>query len=258
MIPVEDFLKGYEHRAQSIAAPRLSHNPAQLYAVIHDAASRRWRIFPVPPASSLHASVTSAQIGVATHDLVTLEELADAYPGCRWGLATGQASGVFALEMKGALGRAALSRFAALYMEEFSDFQTLTSQAGESGFGFFRYPAGLAMRRGGRHPEPGLTIHGENDFVLLPPFRYSPRIAHEYFNPEETVAAAPQCLQNLAFEAVKENSVPRIPPHRAEPDSMLGLAKPSAKAESQNFGRKGWPAFGQTTWRRKINFPRRA
>ena len=66
--------------------------------------------------------------------------------------------------------------------------QTLTSRTGESIFAYFLYPASLVVRHGGKHPDSGLTIHGENDFVLLPPSRYSARIAHEYLNPEETVA----------------------------------------------------------------------
>jgi hypothetical protein len=258
MISVEDFLKEHERRAQSITATCPSCNPAQIYTNLCNAANRGWRIFPIPPASLLHASVTRDQIAKATNNLVMLEEIADLNPGCRWGLATGQASGVFVLKVEGALGRAVLSRVVTLYMEESSDSQTLTSRAGESVFGFFRYPVGLAMRRGGRHPDPGLTIHGEDGFVLLPPSRYCFSTAHEYLNPNEPVATAPQWLMDIAFEAVKENSVSRIPPHRAEPHFMPGFAKPSAKNDSQNFSRKGWPAFGQTTWRRKVNFPRRA
>jgi len=255
MISVEAFLKQHECRAQSVDNTYPSCNPAQVYAGLRDAANRGWRIFPTPPAGSFHTLVTSGRIAEATSDLVSLEELADANPGCRWGLATGQASGVFVLEVEGALGRAALNRFASLCIEELSDFQIFTLRAGESVFGFFRYPVGFVLRRGGKHPEPGLTIHGDNDFVLLTPWSAGK------LNAEKEVAAAPQWLLSLAFEVVKEKSdrlVPRITPHRADPESLPRFPKFSANAEDQNFNSKGWPAFGQTNWRRKINFPRRA
>jgi hypothetical protein len=104
-------------------------------------------------------------------------------------------------------------------------------------------------------------IHGNNDFILLPPSRYSSGIVHTYLNPDAPVEAAPQWLLDLAFEAEEDDSelrVPRIPPHRVNPESLPGVAKRSAKAESQICGRKGWPAFGPMGWRRKIHFPRRA
>jgi hypothetical protein len=117
------------------------------------------------------------------------------------------------------------------------------------------------MRHGGRHPEPGLTIHGDGDFVLLPLSWYSSGIAHAYLNPDAPVEAAPLWLLDLAFEAARDNSellVPRIPPHCVAPESLPGLATCSAKAKSQNFGRKEWLAFGPMGWRKKIHFPRRA
>jgi hypothetical protein len=116
MIPVEEFLKEHERRAQSIATNRPSCDPAQQYAIIRDAANRRWRIFPVTPTRSWHASVTRERIVEATNNLVTLEELADVNPGCRWGLATGKASGVFVLEMEDGLGSVALNRSATIYI----------------------------------------------------------------------------------------------------------------------------------------------
>lgn len=262
MIPVKEFLREHERHAESIAFARPSSNPARLYAVIRDAANRGWRIFPVPPASSLHASLTRDRIAEATNDLAVLEELAELNPSCRWGLATGKASRVFVLEMEGGLGSAALNRLATIYIEDDgSDFHTLSSRAGEFVFAFFRYPAGLAMRHSGRHPEPGLTIHGEGDFVLLPPSRYSSGIVHAYLNPDEPVEAAPQWLLDLAFETVQEYCellAPRIPPQRVDAESLYGFAKCSAKAESQICGQKGGLAFGRMGWRRKIHFPRRA
>jgi len=262
MIPVEEFLREHERRAQSSAATRPSCDPAHQRATMRYAAIQGWRIFPVPQASSLHASMTRDRIGEATNDLAALEELADLNPGCRWALATGQASGVFVLEVEGGLGRAALGRLTTIYMDnDGSDFQTLRSRAGESVFAFFRFPAGLAIRHGYRHFAPGLAIHGDGDFVLLPPSRYSSGIVHDYLNPDAPVAVVPPWLLDLAFEAVREDSellVQRIPPHRADPDFLRGFATTSAKAESQNSGQKRWLTFGQANWRKKLHFPRRA
>jgi len=261
MIPVEEFLREHERRAQSSAATRPSCDPAHQRATMRYAAIQGWRIFPVPQASSLHASMTRDRIGEATNDLAALEELADLNPGCRWALATGQASGVFVLEVEGGLGRAALGRLTTIYMDnDGSDFQTLRSRAGESVFAFFRFPAGLAIRHGYRHFAPGLAIHGDGDFVLLPPSRYSSGIVHDYLNPDAPVAVVPPWLLDLAFEAVREDSellAQRIPPHRADPDFLLASRRPAQKQKAK-LRAEEMLTFGQANWRKKLHFPRRA
>jgi hypothetical protein len=88
------------------------------------------------------------------------------HPGCNWGLATGQASGVFVLEVD---TRSASSALRILCEDVWDWQQTLLMRAGDAGYAFFRWPAGRAMCGSGENPAPGLRIRGGGDYVLIPP-----------------------------------------------------------------------------------------
>lgn len=62
----------------------------------HAAESRHWQLFPVPVRGRF--AKAEAFIKHATSDIAILEGLAYENSGCNWALATGPASGVFAIE----------------------------------------------------------------------------------------------------------------------------------------------------------------
>ncbi len=259
LISAEEFLKEHQLRTQSLTLDP-AHNPAQLPAEVRDAAGRGWRIFPVLTCLR-HSPATSEHLAEATNDLATLEEWAAMIPGCGWGLATGQESGVFALEMDVELGAAACAHLALAHHEDEGwPGQTLISKAGASVLVFFRHPRDMVLRRGGKRIEPGLTIHGEGDFVLLPPSWYRAGAVHAYLDPDATVAVAPQWLLDRAFEKrmeIEERPVPRIPSQPAGSEFRPGAAKPVVRAEVDNPGRKGAPVVGRAGWLGRFRISRR-
>jgi hypothetical protein len=160
---------------------------------------RRWRLFPVQPCSRLTSAKTLIQD--ATADPAKLEKWASEFPGCNWCLATGAASGVFVLEVD---TRIAESTLRVLCEDDYSWNQTLLISAGETGYAFFGWPAGRAMRCSG-NLAPGLRIHGEGNSVLVPP-----SASRAYLYPEATIATAPQWLIDCAFAGVEEQSSGKV------------------------------------------------
>jgi hypothetical protein len=164
-------------------------------------ASRMWRLFPVQPQGRL--APAKVRIEDATADLAQLEQWACEHPGRNWGLATGMASGVFFLEVD---TRRASRALRILSRGEWDGQQTLQSQAGDTGYAFFRWPAARAMRGSGKNPAPGLRIRGEGDFVLIPPSVCPSGISHVYLDPDAEIAAAPQWLLDSVFAGLEERS----------------------------------------------------
>jgi hypothetical protein len=184
---------------------------ADLPIEVRQAASHRWRLFPIP-ALSRFATVTDELQSAATCDLVVLEQLASEYPDSNWALATGQASGVFVLEVDSERGRTALH---ALSEDEWDCGETLQSKAGDTWHAFFRWPAGFTNRI--NIVAPGLRIRGEDDFVLIPPSRQSSGVLHTYVNPDVGIATTPTWLLNLAFRKPEGQSSGKILPFPKSP-----------------------------------------
>jgi hypothetical protein len=186
-----------QHGKSMIVLSPPSHNhrrsSADLPIEVRQAASHRWRLFPVPALGRFATAPDELQ-DAATCDFVVLEQLASECPDCNWALATGQASGVFALEVDSECGRTALH---ALSEEEWDCVETLQSKAGDTWHAFFRWPAGLTDRN--KVIAPGLRIRGENDFVLIPPSRYCSGVPHAYVNPDAGIATTPTWLLDLVF-----------------------------------------------------------
>ena len=150
------------------SSPIHQQNTAALPASVRDAAQRGWQIFPIF-ARSKYAMGAASMIEQATTDLVQLEAWADQHPGCNWAVATGQASGVLAVEMDGAEG---VTSFTFLVLDNQSDEMienALTSRAGhgesETICVYFRWPADLAVRHVRGAIAPGLRLRGEGDYV---------------------------------------------------------------------------------------------
>ena len=178
----------------TLCTPLTNHrrSSADLPIEVCQAASHRWHVFPIP-ALGRFATAPDELRGAATCDLVVLEQLASEYPDCNWALATGQASGVFVLEVDSGSGRTALH---ALSEEEWDCGETLQSKSGDTWHAFFRWPAGLTNCK--KIVAPGMRIRGGNDFVLIPPSRYCSGVSHAYVNPDAGIATPPTCPRRVA------------------------------------------------------------
>jgi hypothetical protein len=166
------------------------------------------------------------RIELATCNLIELEQLASAYPECDWALATGQASGVFALEVA-ECGRHALHT---LSEEECESEETLQATAGEIGYAFFRWPANRILCR--KVVAPGLRIHGENDSVLIPPSTHRSSVSHAYRNPDAEIMPSPNWLLKLAFNEPEEKSSGNILPFPVSPMRLAASANRAAESST--------------------------
>lgn len=224
----EDFLLKIECRGASLPTPSPNHPCSSTVPieVIGAASLFKWRLFPVLPKGRFAAQ--RALLEAATSNQEQLENWAMEYPGCPFALATGEASGVFSIEMKGELGRNA---FRILSWDDWDwRQQTLLMSAGPTAHAFFRWSAGLSLHKACKQIAPGLNLRGENDFVLIPPAVAS-GISYAWINPDVAVANAPQEVLNrilaLSEGQASGNKIPRCPkPQRAAPIA------PSARLES--------------------------
>jgi hypothetical protein len=107
-----------------------------------------------------------------------------------------------------------------LCQDEWDWQQTLQSQAGNTAYAFFLWPADRAMRRSGKNLAPGLSIRGEGDYVLIPPSAYSSGVSHAYLDSDAAIETAPLWLLDSAFAGLEGQSgklltFPRIPSWKA-------------------------------------------
>jgi hypothetical protein len=177
---------------------------------VRGAAQRGWQIFPIHTHSN-HATIAAATIARATNDLVQLEEWANQHSVCGWSVATGHASGVLAVEMKGAEGIAA---FTFLVLDNQYDElmqHALISQTGYGGaetiYVYFRWPADFDMCHHLRGTiAPGLRLRGEGDYALLP--THISGMSHNWLDADLLVA--PQWLLDSQITA-SERQVTEMP-----------------------------------------------
>jgi hypothetical protein len=157
---------------------------------IIQAASRDWRLVPVPQPSN-HPQLDLAS---ASCDLIDLQTWAHVYPDASWALATGQASGVVALEVD-TCARTALQALAGCDAD-WSDEEPLRVQTSDRMYAFLSLPQELSLRR--KRIAPGIRILGDGDSVLLPPSFVS-GVPLKYVNPNAAVLKVPKWLLDLAF-----------------------------------------------------------
>lgn len=206
--------RGESMLAMSTASHKHLRSSVDLPIEVSEAAGRLWRLFPVQVPN---------RIDLATCNLIELENLASLYPNCNWALATGQASGVFALEVA-ECGRNALH---ALSEEEFECEETLQSTDGEIGYAFFRWPVDRILCL--KVVAPGLRIRGENESVLVPPSILRSGVSHTYRNPYAGIMKSPNWLLRKAFNELEEKSSGNILLFPVVPTGLAASAKRSAK-----------------------------
>jgi hypothetical protein len=214
MKSVDEFLLQSERRAASRPTPS-PNRPCSATVpveVIGAAALFHWRLFPVLPRGMFAAQ--KALMHAATSDEEQLEKWSAAYPGCDFALATG-ASGVFSMEVRGALGRNALR----VLSDDDWDWwhHALLMSAGEEvAHAIFHCPAELSLRKAFKVIAPGLRLRSADDFLLIPPAVVS-GVSHRWLNPEvAVVGAAPQfLLEKMLFLSKSQASRTKQPDSEA-------------------------------------------
>jgi hypothetical protein len=167
------------------------------------AAGRDWRLIPVPQPSNF----SQPELSNASCDLVELQAWLDMYPFARWALATGQTSGVIAIEID-ACAKPALQALAGRN-GEWCDEEPLQVQTGDRIYAFLSVPQGMCLCR--KWIAPGIRVLGDGDSVLLPPSRVS-GVPLEYADPDAAVPKVPKWLLDLAFRTMSGQSRGKVLP----------------------------------------------
>lgn len=147
-------------------------------------------------------AATKAAIETATSDLAQIGYWIHLHHGdpLNWHAATGAsvADGAAALEVHGDHGRMALCQAC---QDDWDWIDTLRSLASDSTrYLFFRWPAGLMMRRSVMQIGSGLILHGEGSSVPIPPSRSASGIDHVYLSPQAALASTPEWLIRVALQ----------------------------------------------------------
>ncbi len=135
----------------------------------------------------------------ASNDPDVIINLFEGKPSPNLGVATGPISGIFVLDVDGAVGEASLARFPSLP-------ETLSSTTGRGRHLFFRYPEGKKVFTRSSKFASGLDVRGEGGYVIAPPSQHYTGVRYQFIDPEAEIADAPDWLIEVAckgYEARK-------------------------------------------------------
>ncbi len=180
------------------------------------AENRHWQLFPVPVAG--RSDYARTFIKNTTCDLAALEQLAHENPSSNWGLATGPASGVFAIRADDERGVTSFLSITMKYEDETDWSETLESAIlGVPYCAFFEWPQGMILRTTNRRIVPGLSIRGDEDWVLIPPSNNVAGAKYNYRDLETPLAPAPRWIIKKFFVAQDAQSMGNILPFPKSP-----------------------------------------
>jgi len=117
------------------------------------------------------------------------------YPQCNWGMATGEPSGVFVVDVDGEAGRASL---ADLERQGLTLPATLTVTTGRADGGthfYFRMPSGVDVHndQSGKIG-PHIDVRGTGGFVVCPPSVHASGKVYRFVDSSAAIADAPGWL----------------------------------------------------------------
>ncbi len=153
-------------------------------------ARRGWKLFPVKTGGKL--PLIADWPGRASNDLEVLEAWAREYPGCNWGVATGQPSGFFVVDVDGAAGRASTAELERQGLTLPDSLTVTTGRADGGAHRYFRMPSGVDIHndQSGRIG-PHIDVRGTGGFVVCPPSVHASGTQYRFIDPDVAIADAP-------------------------------------------------------------------
>lgn len=193
---------------------------AELYAD-----RRGWAVFPLQPRGKVPATEHGCKD--ASADIGMVRDMWEGRPACNIGLATGERSGVFVLDVDGkapppereggpdgVAGPEALAWLEARWGALPDTRRALTSGGGWHLY--FRWPAGRTIRNRARirvqdDRRAGLDVRGDGGYVVLPPSVHPSGAVYQWVEGTRDLADAPAWLLDLLD-----------PPKTERPPSVVG------------------------------------
>ena len=174
---------------------------------INLALQRGWKIFPLVNRSRF--AVEQPYLDQATSSVAQVEEWITQYPDCRWAVATGAESGVFAVEFTRDRGIPMMRSHCA---GDFTAMDTLQVRMANRITMFFRWPdVGLPISRRQRIAE-GILLRHLGGFADLPTETERSSFGYKYSNLDAPIADAPGWLSNLIEQAFLKHRVADVIP----------------------------------------------
>lgn len=233
MMDLEKFLSQSSNRPS--AAFNCCHRNQEFLEEVHDLARRGLKLFPVSLAAKLNGC-PDRLIADATDKVSLLYELsAAAQPLRGYRLAIGP-SGVCVLILNGAIGR---TSFDAL-VPDLDECLTLQARCADAVYAFFRQPAGLKQIASKRKLAPGVSLLGEGESCIVPPFGGA-----FWIDTGADIEALPYGLRELlASENPNGSSGCAMP--APKPSTRPVPCRPTTPLEKPQRGmRKGFPTCNQ-------------
>jgi hypothetical protein len=170
-------------------------------AALYYARWRGWAVFPVRPRAK--EPLVAGAYKAATADLEQVEAWWATWPDANIGLATGERSGVWVLDIDGPEGEAS---FAQLEAEHGQLPATWRVSSGKGHHLYWQCPAGQdpGRRIGVR---PGLDFIGGSGYLVLPPSIHPAGRPYVWAEVDGPIAAAPEWLRTLERPRVERPKV---------------------------------------------------
>lgn len=242
-------------------------NTATDYAV-----NRQWAIFPVHGIVDGRCTCGNAECKSPGKHPATANGLKAATKDSRGfgmlfkddyniAVATGEASGFWALDIDGQAGEASLS---ALEAEHGPLPSTLTHYTGNGKHLFFRWPGysiKTTSKRLGTAKHDGLDVRGDGGYVVVAPSRHASGVQYRFADKDTPIADAPDWLLALVK---KDQPTPAATAYHPEPDrdlsaddvrSMLSYIHPDCDYQTwveigMGLHAGGWPVQVWDDWSR--------
>jgi hypothetical protein len=156
---------------------------------VRAAAARGWLLLPIRAREK--TPLVKAWPQLATSDMCQLAAWAEQFPACNWGVATGQGSGLFVLDVDGSPGKASLKE----YQRRGLDLpETLTVATGKGRHLYFRWPQGAIIKNSAGQLADGLDIRVNGGCAVIPPSVHSSGKKYAYIDASAPIAAPPEWL----------------------------------------------------------------
>lgn len=212
-------------------------------AALHYAKALGWRVFPVHSihdgrctcgrrcASPGKHPLTRRGLHDATTDPAAIRSRWQRWPWANIGIATGEESGMFVLDVDGATGRDSLQDLEAENGRLPDTVESLTGGGGRHIL--FRYPT-FPVRNSTNHIAPGLDIRGDGGYIVAPRSLHVSGRRYEWeamSRPDEVaLAPAPEWLLNALFQVIEDNGQARA----VSVDEWRGLGRGVAEGGRNN------------------------
>ena len=178
-------------------------------------AAQGWRVLPVNTVKDGVCSCGTKSCGSAgkhpriakwtekaTNNPDQIEKWWSQWPNSNVGIATGEASNLFVLDVDGEKGTCSLQNWL-LKFDWTPD--TMTAITGRGKHFYFLHP-GFPVKNSAGHIAPGIDIRGEGGFVVAPPSVHMSGTFYRFEQPNAAVSCAPSWLLEMLSGQRSQNS----------------------------------------------------